>query len=164
MAREDAGKFRPGDTVLGRVLALKPYGAFLELPNGETGLLHISEISDAYVQDVHDHLTVGQELVVKVIDVNEEGKYTLSRRQVTPPEEEATRYFREAQEARRAIERRRETIQREASWRQIAREKQKALSTSRRTLQRWLQRARHLAADVAQRGEERERFYHSLDL
>jgi len=155
---------RVGEAVLGRILALKPYGAFVELPGGETGLLHISEVSEEYVRNIHDYLSVGQEIVVKVIGVSSEGKYNLSRRQVSPQEEEAVRYFREAQEARRAIELRRENIQMEASWRKLAREKQKALSTSRRTLQRWLQRARQVAAEVDRRSEERKSFYGSLDL
>ena len=155
---------RVGDTVLGRIVALKPYGAFVELPGGETGLLHISEVSKEYVRNIHDYLAVGQEIVVKVIGLSSEGKCNLSRRQVSPQEEEAVRYFREAQEARRAIELRRENIRMEASWRKLAREKQKALSTSRRTLQRWLQRARQVAAEVARRSEERERFYSSPDL
>ncbi len=153
-----------GETVLGKVLALKPYGAFVELPDGETGLLHISEVAEEYVQDIHEYLSVGQEIVVKVIGLSSEGKYNLSRRQVSPQEEEATRYFREAQEARRAIERRRENIQMEASWRKLAREKQKALSTSRQTLQRWLGRARQAAEELDRRSQERERFYGSLEL
>ena len=158
------GKLQVGDTVLGQVIAIKPYGAFVELPGGETGLIHISEVSEEYVKNIHDYLSPGQEVVVKVIGLSDEGKYNLSRRQVTPQEEEATRYFREVQEARRAIERRRENIQMEASWRKLAREKQRALSTSRLTLQRWLHRARQVAAEVERRSQERERFYSSLDL
>ena len=54
------------------------FGAFVSLPGGKSGLVHISEISNTFVKDVHDHLNVGQMVKVKVLEINEQGKINLS--------------------------------------------------------------------------------------
>lgn len=54
------------------------FGAFVSLPGGKSGLVHISEISNSFVKDVHDHLQVGQIVKVKVIDITDQGKINLS--------------------------------------------------------------------------------------
>ena len=54
------------------------FGAFVSLPGGKSGLVHISEISNTFVKDVHDHLHVGQMVKVKVLEINEQGKINLS--------------------------------------------------------------------------------------
>ena len=62
----------------GKVTGIMNFGAFVSLPGGKSGLVHISEIANSYVKDVHDFLQVGQTVKVKVIDINEQGKINLS--------------------------------------------------------------------------------------
>lgn len=65
----DAGK-----KVKGTVTGITGFGAFVRLEDGRTGLIHISQVSDAYVTDVHDFLTVGQEVEPTVLSVDEKGR------------------------------------------------------------------------------------------
>ena len=75
-----------GSKVQGKVTGITNFGAFIELPGGKTGLVHISEVADSYVKDVNDHLTVGDVIEVKVIS-EKEGKIALSIKQtVDKPE------------------------------------------------------------------------------
>ena len=65
----------------GKVRNIAPYGAFVEVNlDGKvhTGMVHISEISNTYVNEIRDHLTEGQEVKVKVLNVDENGKISLS--------------------------------------------------------------------------------------
>ena len=67
-----------GSKLKGKVSGITHFGAFVELPDGITGLVHISEVADNYVKDINDHLSVGDEVEVKVINVNSDGKIGLS--------------------------------------------------------------------------------------
>ncbi len=71
-----------GSVVEGVVTGIAPYGAFVRLPKGSTGLIHISEVADAYVKDVRQYLNEKDKIVVKVLGVNNKGKYDLSLKQV----------------------------------------------------------------------------------
>jgi S1 RNA binding domain protein len=66
-----------GSKVKGKVTGITNFGAFVELPGGTTGLVHISEVADSYVKDVNDHLKVGDEVEVKVLS-EKDGKIALS--------------------------------------------------------------------------------------
>lgn len=70
-----------GNKLTGKVSGITRFGAFVTLPEGATGLVHISEISDTYVKDVHDFLKVEDEVTVKVITIANDGKIALSIRQ-----------------------------------------------------------------------------------
>ena len=70
----------------GKVTGIMNFGAFVSLPGGKSGLVHISEISNTFVKDVHDHLQVGQIVRVKVIDINEQGKINLSIKRIQAEE------------------------------------------------------------------------------
>ncbi|MBO8127100.1 MAG: S1 RNA-binding domain-containing protein [Firmicutes bacterium] len=70
-----------GAIIEGRVSGITKFGAFVDLENGQTGLVHISEIADTYVKDIHDFLQEGQDVKVKVINMSD-GKIGLSIRQV----------------------------------------------------------------------------------
>lgn len=70
-----------GSKLAGKVSGITHFGAFVLLPGGITGLVHISEISNAYVKDIHEHLKVNDDVTVKVINVDKEGKIGLSIRQ-----------------------------------------------------------------------------------
>ena len=62
---------RIGDKLDGTVIGIKAYGAFIDLDNGQTGLIHISEIKTGFVDDIFDILSIGQRVHVQVIDVDE---------------------------------------------------------------------------------------------
>src|SRR5690625_1491004 len=67
-----------GSKVQGKVTGITNFGAFVELEAGKTGLVHISEVADTYVKDINEHLSVGEEVEVKVIYVEKDGKIGLS--------------------------------------------------------------------------------------
>ncbi|MBA9029285.1 MULTISPECIES: S1 domain-containing RNA-binding protein [Bacillaceae] len=67
-----------GSKLQGKVTGITNFGAFVELPEGSTGLVHISEVADNYVKDINDHLKVGDAVEVKVINVEKDGKIGLS--------------------------------------------------------------------------------------
>ena len=74
----------------GRVVKLAKFGAFVEIVPGKEGLLHISEISDKRVKNVEDELAEGQTVTVKVINLDQDGKFSLSIKQVGKDIEEVT--------------------------------------------------------------------------
>ncbi len=69
-----------GKTYKGKVLSLKEYGAFVEIIPGHDGLVHISELSDGYVEKVEDVVQVGQEIMIKVIGIDDQKRVKLSRK------------------------------------------------------------------------------------
>lgn len=72
-----------GQVVTGKVTGITIFGAFVTLPNGSTGLVHISEVADTYVKDINDYLQMEQEVKVKIISISE-GKVGLSIRKAKP--------------------------------------------------------------------------------
>lgn len=76
-----AKKYEVGDVLTGKVTGIQPYGAFVALDEHTQGLVHISEITYGFVKDVQDYLKVGDEITVKVLEVDgEEKKISLSIR------------------------------------------------------------------------------------
>src|SRR5690625_1325197 len=67
-----------GSKVKGKVTGITNFGAFVELDEKKTGLVHISEVADSYVKDINEHLSVGEEVLVKIINVEKDGKIGLS--------------------------------------------------------------------------------------
>ncbi|ELK48358.1 S1 domain-containing RNA-binding protein [Halobacillus sp. ACCC02827] len=67
-----------GSKLQGKVTGITNFGAFVELPDGKTGLVHISEVADNYVKDINEHLSQGDQVEVKVINVGDDGKIGLS--------------------------------------------------------------------------------------
>ncbi|WP_342527500.1 S1 domain-containing RNA-binding protein [Chryseomicrobium sp. FSL W7-1435] len=80
-----------GSKVEGKVTGITNFGAFVELPGGKTGLVHISEVADNYVKDINDHLKVGDMVEVKVMNVEADGKIGLSIRKAKPQAERPER-------------------------------------------------------------------------
>lgn len=79
-------KIETGSILTGKVTGIQPYGAFVALNESTQGLVHISEITHAFVKDINDHLKVGDEVKVKVLSVDEEaGKIGLSIRATEEP-------------------------------------------------------------------------------
>lgn len=60
-----------GDKLRGVITGIKPYGAFVSLENGTTGLIHISEIKTGYIDNIYNTLKVDQEVLVQVVDFDE---------------------------------------------------------------------------------------------
>ena len=79
-----------GAKLEGKVTGITHFGAFVDLSGGVTGLVHISEIADNYVKDVNDHLKLEDKVLVKVINVDKDGKIGLSIKQTVdkPPGEQ----------------------------------------------------------------------------
>ncbi|WP_281165837.1 S1 domain-containing RNA-binding protein [Liquorilactobacillus sicerae] len=69
-----------GAKVTGKVSGITNFGAFVDLGEKKNGLVHISEISDSYVKDIHDVLSVGDKVTVKVLSIAPDGKIALSIR------------------------------------------------------------------------------------
>ena len=80
-----------GSKVEGKVTGTTNFGAFVELPGGSTGLVHISEVANNYVKDINEHLKVGDVVEVKVMNVEADGKIGLSIRKAKPQAERPER-------------------------------------------------------------------------
>ena len=75
-----------GSIVQGKVAGITNFGAFIQLPDGKTGLVHISEIAEEYVTDIKNHLQENQQVKVKVLSM-ENGKISLSIKKALEPKE-----------------------------------------------------------------------------
>ncbi|MEB2300292.1 general stress protein 13 [Lysinibacillus xylanilyticus] len=74
-------KYELGDVLNGKVTGIQPYGAFVALDEDTQGLVHISEITYGFVKDVSEFLSVGQEVEVKILEIDEDAeKISLSIR------------------------------------------------------------------------------------
>ena len=87
-----------GSILEGKVTTITKFGAFVALEGGKSGLVHISEIANAFVNDVHDFLQEGQQVKVLVLST-ENGKINLSIKKALPQEEQAARPQRPARPA-----------------------------------------------------------------
>ncbi|WP_040196153.1 S1 RNA-binding domain-containing protein [Candidatus Soleaferrea massiliensis] len=67
-----------GKIVEGKVTGITKFGAFVELGDGVTGMVHISEVSNEYVKEIKDHLQENQMVKVKILSVSDDGKVSLS--------------------------------------------------------------------------------------
>ena len=73
-----------GNVLEGRVTGVKPFGAFVALPEGKVGMVHISEVSNEFVQDINAVLHDGDPVKVQVINVAPDGKIALSIKRLQP--------------------------------------------------------------------------------
>lgn len=80
-----------GEILEGKVTGLTNFGAFVSIGDNSTGMVHISEVSQSYVNDIHDHLQENQVVKVKVIDITPEGKISLSIKKAMDPPPQAER-------------------------------------------------------------------------
>jgi len=109
-----------GDILLGRVTGITNFGAFVEFEDCKTGLVHISEVSDTYVKDIRNFLKEDDEVKVKVINIDEDGKIELSIKQLETPnkriehapewtfEEKMERFMEQSRERQKDLELRKE--------------------------------------------------------
>ena len=86
-------EYEVGTVLEGKVTSITKFGAFVALEGGKSGLVHISEIANTYVNDVHDFLQEGQDVKVKLLAIKD-GKLDLSIKKALPaPERPAQRSF-----------------------------------------------------------------------
>lgn len=83
-----------GSILEGKVTGITKFGAFVELEGGKTGMVHISEVASSYVKEISEHLSLNQQVKVKVIGITPEGKVSLSMKQASPETAPAPRQFR----------------------------------------------------------------------
>ncbi len=81
-------EIKVGSVYTGKVVSVRDFGAFIEIAPGTDGMCHISELKGGYVEKVTDVVNVGDEVTVKVILVDDQGRIKLSRKQALPPEEQ----------------------------------------------------------------------------
>lgn len=74
-----------GAIMEGKVTGITKFGAFVSLPGGRSGLVHISEVAYSYVSDVSEFLAVGQDVKVKIIGIDQNNRINLSIKQTLPP-------------------------------------------------------------------------------
>ena len=77
-----------GSIVEGKIVRVKPFGAIVALEGNVSGLVHISQVANTFVQDINDHVKVGDTVKVKVVSIDEETKrISLSIKEALPKEE-----------------------------------------------------------------------------
>lgn len=87
-----SGQYEVGSIVEGKVTGIKPFGAFVALDEEKQGLVHISHIAHGFVKDINEILSVGDEVKVKILSVDEgSGKISLSIRETQPKPEQPER-------------------------------------------------------------------------
>ena len=74
----------------GKVTGITKFGAFVALPGGKSGMVHISEVANTYVEDIKQYLAEGQEVKVKLIAIDPQGRINLSIKKAEPPRERTT--------------------------------------------------------------------------
>jgi predicted RNA-binding protein with RPS1 domain len=152
-----------GESALAQVTALKSYGAFVRLEDGEAGLIHISEVAEGFVHDISQRLSVGQTVVVKVVGRNHEGKLNLSLKQVTKQDEAAARYRHETESVQRALEEQQPThwLERRKQLNE-ARLRPQPVASSTESLSTWMKEARRVIGKLRDRVRGRERLHKRL--
>ena len=98
-------KYEKDKVLKGKVTGIQPFGAFVALDDETQGLVHISEISHDYVKDVNEYVQVGQEVEVKILDVDEASKKIKLSMKAT---QDAPKREKSAKPARRGAPRRNE--------------------------------------------------------
>lgn len=74
-----------GTILEGKITGITKFGAFVELPGGKTGMVHISEVAPTFVKEIREFVTENQVVKVKVMSISEDGKVSLSMKKAIPP-------------------------------------------------------------------------------
>jgi len=146
-------QFAAGDCRVGQVSAIRSYGAFVHLEDGQVGLVHISEVAEEFVRDISAYLSPGQTVVVKVIGRNEEGKLNLSLKRVSQQERARVSYQREIKLVQHALQ-----VHQPAAWlrqqQQLIRSRlspQRPVPPSKASLSAWIQEAHQALVSLHKR-------------
>ena len=81
-------QFEVGTILEGKVTGITKFGAFIELPGGKTGMVHISEVAPTFVKEIRDFVTENQTVKVKVLSISEDGKVSLSMKKAVAPSQQ----------------------------------------------------------------------------
>jgi S1 RNA binding domain protein len=76
-----------GEIIEGKITGITKFGAFVELPEGKTGMVHISEVASTFVKEIKDYVKENQVVKVKVLSISDEGKISLSMKKAEAPSE-----------------------------------------------------------------------------
>ncbi len=87
-------ELKVGDIVEGKVVTVKEYGVFVDLADGVSGMVHISEVANGFVNDINDFIKVGDTVKTKVVSIGEDSKIALSIKRALPPEKKNDNYKR----------------------------------------------------------------------
>ncbi len=74
-----------GEIIEGKITAVKDYGVFVDIGDGKTGMVHISEIAQTYVSQIRDFVKEGDQVKVKIIGISDDGKINLSIKKAQEP-------------------------------------------------------------------------------
>lgn len=77
--------FKVGDVVEGKVTGVTKFGAFVDLGDNKTGMVHISEVARTFVNDIAEHVKMGDTVRVKVLNIGEDGRISLSIKRALEP-------------------------------------------------------------------------------
>ena len=97
---------KEGEVIVGRISGLTDFGAFVDIGEGQKGMIHISEVSTTFVNKIEDFFKVGQEVKAVVLSVGEQGKISLSSKRAMQLETENDSSADEENEKERRSERR----------------------------------------------------------
>lgn len=127
-----------GNVIEGKVTGIKPFGAFIAIDNEKQGLVHISQVAHGFVKDINEHLSVGDEVKVKVMSVDKEtGKISLSIRETMPaPEKPAAKPRFDKPKKVEA---------------KVSQEKSQGFNTLEEKLKSWLKQSNEIQADLNKR-------------
>lgn len=75
-----------GEILEGKITGITNFGVFVDIGEGKSGMVHISEVANTYVNNINEHLKVGETVKVKVLNVGEDGKIALSIKRALPPQ------------------------------------------------------------------------------
>ena len=85
-------ELKVGDVLEGKVTGVTKFGAFVDIGENKTGMVHISEVARSFVNDIAEHLKLGDTVKVKVMTIGDDGKVSLSiKRAMEPPPRNAPR-------------------------------------------------------------------------
>lgn len=78
--------FKVGDIVEGKITTITSFGVFVDIGDGKSGMVHISEVARNYVSDIKEHVKVDDVVKMKILTIGEDGKISLSIKRALPPE------------------------------------------------------------------------------
>ena len=84
-------QFTAGEIIKGKVTGLTNFGIFVDLGDGKSGLVHISEVANSYVENINEILKIGDEVTAKILNISEDGKISLSIKRALDTEKKPKR-------------------------------------------------------------------------
>ena len=79
-------ELKVGDIIEGKITTITSFGVFVDIGDGKSGMVHISEVAKNYVSDIKEHVKVNDVVKVKVLNIGDDGKISLSIKRALPPE------------------------------------------------------------------------------